>query len=497
MTVKVPPHEIEEVRLMLGLVLLILDWNTKTLGAKARIGRGELSKYANGHQKMTRRTWKKIETATGLPRAELKALLPALHRLRAVADDRGAAPPRSAADIARTVGSTVESLLRLEEPYLPEPAAETLELSPRPPEAADRLLAGDLWGRLQGRTHSARLALVEEVPAYQSWALAERLCTESVHAAADDPKEAVHLATLALRVAERLSGSPAWLLLLAGYVWAHIGNARRVASDLPGAEEAFRLAWTLWKEGSVADTGLLDGSRLLDLEASLLRAQRQMAAALERLDQALAFHPTGEARGRILLNRGATLEQMGSYEAAVETLLEAVPWIDRDHEPRNFCVLRFNLNVCRCHASRFKEAEEGLSELRALTAQQAMDRLRLRWLEGRIHGGLGRTAEGVAALSEARAGFAAEALRYDEALISLELASLYLEEGRTAEVKALVGEMEPVFRAQGVHVEAQKALVLFRRAVEIETVSLELVRRLVTYLYRAQHDPELRFEEAA
>jgi tetratricopeptide (TPR) repeat protein len=496
MTVENPQDEdeIEDVRLTIGLILLILDLNFKTLGVKARIGRGELSKYVNGRLKATRRTWKRIEAATRLPLAELKALLPALRRLRAVAGGLSAPTPRAAAGIARTVASAVESVLRLEEPYLPVPAAELAEPWPRPPEAADRLLAEDLWARLQRRTHSARLALVEEAPAYRSWALAERLCAESERAAADDPREAVHLATLALRVVERLSGGPAWLSLLAGYAWAHIANARRVASDLPGAEAAFGRAWTLWKEGAAADTWLLDGSRLLDLEASLLRDQRHMAAALERLDQALARHPAGAARGRILLKKGATLEQMGRYEVAVEALLEAAPWIDRDREPRHFFGLRFNLTVCLCHTSRFEEAEAGLSELRALTAGRAMDRLRLRWLEGRIDGGRGRTEAGIAALSEARAGFAAEALRYDEALVSLELAVLYLEQGRTAEVKALAGEMAPVFRAQGVHKEAQRALALFRRAVELETVTLALVRGLVAYLYRAQHNPELRFE---
>jgi tetratricopeptide (TPR) repeat protein len=335
---------------------------------------------------------------------------------------------------------------------------------------------------------------VEEAPAYRSWALVERLCAESVRAAADDPREAVHLATLALRLVERLTGEPAWLSLLAGYVWAHLGNARRVASDLPGAEEAFRRAWRLWNEGAAAGTGLLDGSRLLDLEASLLRDRRQMAAALERLDRALAFHPTGGGRGRVLLKKGATLEQMGSYEAAVDTLLEAAPWIDREGEPRHFCVLRFNLNVCRCHLSRFAEAEAGLGELRELTAPAGEDRLRLRWLEGRVDAGLGRPERAIEALSAARAGFGSLENRYSEALVSLELAGLYLEQGRTAEVKELVTEMALVFRDQGVHEEARKALALFRRAVELETVTLELVRRLVAFLYRAQHDPELRFE---
>jgi tetratricopeptide (TPR) repeat protein len=358
----------------------------------------------------------------------------------------------------------------------------------------DRRQAALLWETLKARPAGARIALVEEDPSFQTWALVERLCAESVRAAAGEPKVAVRLAELALRVAERVAGDAAWRSLLAGYAWAFLGNARRVASDLPGAEEAFRSAWTLWKEGSTADVGVLDGSRLFDLEASLLRDRRKMAAALERLDQALALHPAGERRGRILLKKGFTLEQMGSYEEAVEAFQEAAPWIDRSHEPRDFCVLRFNLNVCRCHAFRFAEAEAGLSELQALTASVGEDRLRLRWLEGRVDAGLRRTARAVEALSAVRAAFARLENRYSEALVSLELAALYLEQGRTAEVKTLAGQMERIFLDQGVHEEARKALELFRRAVELETVTLALVRSLVAYLYRAEHAPELRFE---
>jgi tetratricopeptide (TPR) repeat protein len=490
---KIPPQEVEDVRLTIGLILLAFDWNFKTLASRTGIARGEFSKYIHGHQRMSRKTWTRIEAATRLALEELEAVLPALRRLRAAAES-GRRPARPAAAVARTVARSLEAVLRLEEPYLPEPAAAPV---PHPPEAADRRLAEDLWARLSRREPSARLALVEEAPAYWSWALAERLCAESVRAAAGDPREAVHLAALALRLVERITGEPAWLSRLAGYVWAHVGNARRVASDLPGAEEAFRRAWRLWNEGAAAGTGLLDGSRLLDLEASLLRDRRQMAAALERLDRALAFHPTGRGRGRILLNKGATLEQMGGYEAAIDALLEAAPWIDRDSEPRHYCVLRFNLNVCRCHLSRFAEAEAGLDELRALTAPAGEDRLRLRWLEGRVDAGLGRPERAIEALSAARAGFGSLGNRFSEALVSLELAGLYLEQGRTAEVKELVAAMELVFRDQGVHEEARKALALFRRAVELETVTLELVRRMVAFLYRAQHDPELSFEAAA
>jgi tetratricopeptide (TPR) repeat protein len=152
------------------------------------------------------------------------------------------------------------------------------------------------------------------------------------------------------------------------------------------------------------------------------------------------------------------------------------------------------LNVCRCHAYRFAEAEAALNELRALTAPAEQDRLKLRWLEGRIDAGLGRPARALEALSAVRAAFARLENRYSEALVSLELAALYLEQGRTAEVKSLAVQMERIFLDQGVHEEARKALELFRQAVELETVTLALVRSLVAYLYRAQHDPELRFE---
>jgi tetratricopeptide (TPR) repeat protein len=493
---KVPEDEAEDVRLTIGLLLLVLDWPRKKLGAKAGIDPADFSRYGAGTKKARRQTWKKIEAATRIPLAAARALLPSLRRLRSLAEGRSTPVPEEAAAIARTVGSAVEEALRLEEPYLCGRDPESVEPPRSLPQAADRLIADDLWARLERRTHSARLALVEEVPRYQTWALAEKLCAESERTAACDPQQALELAELALRVTERVTGEPAWLLLLAGYVWAFLGNARRVASDLPGAEEAFREAWKLWEAGAAAETGLLDGSRLLDLEASLLRDRRHMAAALERLEQALALNPTGTGRGRILLKKGAVLEQMGSYPEAIEALQEAAPWIDRKHEPRHHCVLRFNLIACLCHVDRHREAEEALPELRALTAQpeQAMDRVRVCWLTGRVAGGLGRTAEGIEALAAVRAEFAEKKIRYDEALVSMELAGLYLQQGRTADVKQLVGEMEPVFRDQNVHEEARKALDLFRQAVELETMTVELVRRLVAYLYRAQHDPELRFE---
>jgi hypothetical protein len=76
----------------------------------------------------------------------------------------------------------------------------------------------------------------------------------------------------------------------------------------------------------------------------------------------------------------------------------------------------------------------------------------------------------------------------------LELAVVHLQQKRTREVKALARQMAPIFKAQGVHQGALAALKLFCEAVETEAVTVEMARQFVEYLYRAQHQPELRFE---
>src|SRR5258705_522658 len=81
--------------------------------------------------------------------------------------------------------------------------------------------------------------LLEQRAEYQTWAMVERLGEESEKAASDDPKHALVLANLALRCAQS-KGIPSTLRhRLEGFAWAFIANARRVAGDLPAAEEAF------------------------------------------------------------------------------------------------------------------------------------------------------------------------------------------------------------------------------------------------------------------
>jgi predicted butyrate kinase (DUF1464 family) len=85
-------------------------------------------------------------------------------------------------------------------------------------------------------------------------------------------------------------------------------------------------------------------------------------------------------------------------------------------------------------------------------------------------------------------------MSYDTALVSLELAVLYSEQGRAEEVKILARHLVPIFQARNVDPEVLAALTLFRQAAERERVSAEFARRVLAYLRKARRNPGLRFE---
>jgi transcriptional regulator with XRE-family HTH domain len=358
-----------------------------------------------------------------------------------------------------------------------------------------------LWEIFKTFSAEEQAFLLKEAPEYQTTAFCVRLCAESVKAAANLPDQALALARLALEVARLVPCGEGWRSRLAGFCWAYIGNALRVANDLDGAEAAFVQAWELWKEGTPEEVEqeelrLVHEWRIYDLQASLHREQRRFAEALALLAEALSGCGGGEAAARVLLKRAFTLEQQGDYAAAIAALEQAAPLVEAEKEPRLRFGLRFNLGVNFCHLRLYAQAAALLPEVRSLEVvlHNELDLQRTLWLTGRIAAGEGRWEAAVIALEQVRGAFVARDLSYDAALVSLELATLRLERGETREVRALVRAMTPVFRSKKIHREAQAALQLFREATEREAATLEMARRLVCYLYRARRDPRLQFE---
>jgi hypothetical protein len=118
-------------------------------------------------------------------------------------------------------------------------------------------------------------------------------------------------------------------------------------------------------------------------------------------------------------------------------------------------------------------------------------------VKGKIARGLGQPEQAESLFLAARDGFVGEGIPYDTALVSLELATLYAERGRTADLKRLAEEMVPIFSSLNIHREALAALAYLKQAVEAERATVEVVSGVAAYLRRAQYDPALRFQEAS
>jgi tetratricopeptide (TPR) repeat protein len=360
-----------------------------------------------------------------------------------------------------------------------------------------RRWAERVWRRMKRATAPQQERIVDLLQGDErSWALAVRLCDASAAAAAHRADEALRLARLAVRLAGEAPELGRFCQGLLGFCEPFVGNALRVGGDLPAAREAFARADRLWSEGEGSvPAGLLDRTRRLDLKASLLRQDGKHAEALDLLDQALAGSPP-EAQARLLLKKATTHARAGDYELALEVLAQAEPRIDPRREPRLVYGYHFSRANNLCHLERYQEAEPLVPMIETLAADlhTDLDKIRSLWTRSRVRAGLGRREEALAMLSRVRRYFHTESIAFDFALASVELAMLYLEKGQTRRVQELATEMMWIFDAQQVHDEALAALALFCQAARAEEADAEWTRRLVKYLYRAQHNPGLRFE---
>ncbi len=351
------------------------------------------------------------------------------------------------------------------------------------------LLAPELWDRLADRPYPEQVREVEADEDLHVWGLCQLILAKSREAVFSDPARAVDMANLALKVVRHLDEAydPSWVMDLRARCFAYLGNGRRVLGELRSSEDAFAKANACL---SRSGTGNLDiKAEVLGLESSLRRAQRQLPDALALLDLAHALYEENGNRqgiGKALLKKAKILEEMDDLPRSVELLRKAASEFDPQRERRLFTVARYNLLGCLALAERYTDAEQLLPEVHDLFREesQPLDLVRLQWAEGLIHLGFGRLGPAEAAFREVQREFLSRGMGYDAALVSLDLARLYAQEGCTDDLKKLASELMPVFESRDVHREAIVALLMFQRACEEERTTVEMIREIAAFLRR-------------
>jgi tetratricopeptide (TPR) repeat protein len=463
-------------------------WSEEELGDADGISGEMVSLYESGARPLAREKLDTFAGHMGFTREEVSFLLQSLESTEPAAEaprspvDPSPAERRRIRSVAVQVGLGGMALIESH-------VVKTVRA--RRARKARRRATAIVESLLTAPPQERRLAIETE----EDWAVAEALAHESEKAAPDSAWRALEIARLAVRAADLSPGDEVWKARLQGYALIFLANALRVGGRFKEADAVFVEARRLFEAGAAADPGLLAAWRLPDREASLRRHQGRFAEALDLHAQALKIAPA-DAKGRILLNKAFTLEQMGDAERALKALEEAEPLIDPGREPRLLFGLRFTRITSLCLLSRYVEGDALLGDVRemALDLNLELDLVRVLWLQAKIESGLGHTDKASPALEQVRDAFRDRMIPYDFAEASLDLALLYRSQGRCAEVKALAHQMAWIFQEQGVHGEAKKALRIFCEAAEEERLTVELVRRLLDYLARARNNPRLVFE---
>lgn len=366
--------------------------------------------------------------------------------------------------------------------------------------ARERAQAPALLVELMAYPEPQRYLLLANDPRFRTWGLFELLIERSREMAGRDAIYAEAMGMLALRLSDGLDPmvyDPDLIEDLRGRTWAHIGNARRVRSDLVGSEEAFQKADARLRQGT---QDAVERAIFLDCKSSLRRDQHRFEEAVRLTHRAASIflqHGHRHRAGRSLVKMSTIHHMAGRIEAAMPLLYQALELIDPEEEPRLLLCARHNLIDNLADLGRFLEAQKLYRDTRPLYRDfpDGWVQNRRKWVRGKIARGLGQTRLAESFFEAARDGFLAEGIPYDTALVSLELATLYAEQARMADLRRLAREIMPIFSSLQIHREALAALAYLKQAIEAERVSLDLVTSVAAYLRRARHDPALRFEQ--
>jgi tetratricopeptide (TPR) repeat protein len=299
-----------------------------------------------------------------------------------------------------------------------------------------------------------------------------------------DAEAMLHLAGLARLAAEACpapaAGGERKLSDLRARAWGAYANALRVGSRPRQAEEAFATAQDHQAQGT--------GDPVL--RAWLIEKITTLAIFLGHNDEAIElceeagqiYQELGEDQplASTRTQKAVALIYSGETDAALLTLHQAIPLIDHEEDPHLLLVAFHNLIRCYIDLDRPDQALMLYSEIREIYKDfsDPFILLKTAWQEGKLLCDLGHLRAAETVLLRARKGYMEKGIAHEVALVSLDLATVYVKLGLVDEVKRTVITTLPIFHALRVKLDTLAALLQLQQVADQEQQALEIVRAL-------------------
>ena len=406
-----------------------------------------------------------------------------------------------------------------------EPAPVTLDAATD--SAYDRAIDGALAKAAQeiprGRKHKEKVARLiawqRELPPYRLedfslWlgprgadphpeVLIEAFLAASHEMRYRDPEAMLALADVAATVACRLNRpgeakgmAPVRIADLQVRVLGELANGHRLNDQFETSDATITEALRALENLGSGD--LMLRNRLYDIRASLRIDQRRLGEALDLLELIhTSYLEMGERHlaGRALISQGSATFYADRPREAARLLKKGLALIDPPRDPRLATTGTYNRLDALVEAGDLREASSVLleSSLRQAFSSDPLNLLKLRWLEGKIFEGTKKYRRAEEIFSEVKQGFARSDRSYEEALVGLELAAVYLRQRKSEAAEELAVEALETFKDLKVSYEAKRAVTYLREACRQKVASAAMVQEILRFLKKLERDPTLSF----
>jgi tetratricopeptide (TPR) repeat protein len=310
----------------------------------------------------------------------------------------------------------------------------------------------------------------------------------------DKPEKMVETAEMARRAAMRLDPRVYGSRIVAdtrALALAELANAYRAANRPAVAEAAMLRALGYLEKGSGAP-GL--AARVLELAASLECDRRHFPEAYELIDRACHLHrQLGDDHmvGRALVKKSHFASCQGNAQAALVLVTEGFALLDLERDPNLGAAALQNAILYAVDAGHLKKALLHLwnAQRHGLLPGDEVNRIKLRATEGEIYAGLGKLERAETAFRAAKSDFERLGLTYVASITGLDLAAVWMRQGREEEVKALAEELAERFLRLNVGREALSAMLVLRQVCREDKVTEEGIRKVAAFLRELDRRP--------
>jgi tetratricopeptide (TPR) repeat protein len=275
-------------------------------------------------------------------------------------------------------------------------------------------------------------------------------------------------------------GSVEQLADLKAKAWCQYANALRISGQIAEAAAASAKAQQFCEQGT-GDPPLR--ANILTGKTSLRISQNRFAEAITLADEARQiYRELGQSSSvaSTMVQKAIAQLHAGEADTAVRTLDQVIPLIDSERDPHLLLAACHNLIRCHLELGQPKQALSLYYDTRHLyeRVDDPLIMLRTEWQEGQLLRDLGQSRAAEAAFLKAREGFLKRDLPYEAAMVSLDLAAMYLKLNMGQSLQEIVAETVPIFNALGLGREPLAMLLQLGKASHQHRQAVMLIHEL-------------------